>query len=538
MQKDWLKYFLFSSFSGILMALSWPSIGDLSFLLFVGFIPLFLLEHQLFLKAKSSLSVFFWSLMGFLLFNTASTWWIYNASDWGAFVAVICNSLFMATVFFAFAMVKRKVGQKEAYITFPILWLAFEYLHLNWELSWSWLSLGNGFANSVSWIQWYEYTGILGGSLWVLVLNVMGAKLLIGLTQMQRPKKLKYVSYLTTLIAPVLISSTILLEAPTASEKIKVAIVQPNIDPYKEKFGGMVGSDQIDHMVDLAREVVDEETELLLFPETAFSDYYWEHAIEFAYGTEEIRKLISEFPNLKVITGLNTTKLYVKGDELGPTANKFADGSGYYDNYNTAIQIDSSEMIPIHHKSKLVLGAEKLPFIKSIPLMQKLSINLGGTSGRLGTQKSPSVFSSNNSDLVVAPIICYESIFGEYVNQYVLKGANLLSIITNDGWWGNTPGYKQHLAYARLRAIETRKWVVRSANTGISAIISDRGELLHTTNWWEKDSFSGSVCKNEKITFYTKHGDYLGRVAAFLAPLILLLALVKHLNKTGARLQK
>ncbi|MFZ8281203.1 nitrilase-related carbon-nitrogen hydrolase, partial [Staphylococcus aureus] len=83
-----------------------------------------------------------------------------------------------------------------------------------------------------------------------------------------------------------------------------------------------------------------------------------------------------------------------------------------------------------------------------------------------------------DSNYIAAPIICYESIYGEYIRTYVQKKATLLSIITNDGWWGNTPGYQQHLAYAKLRAIENNRWVVRSANTGVSAIINNKGNLL------------------------------------------------------------
>ena len=253
------------------------------------------------------------------------------------------------------------------------------------------------------------------------------------------------------------------------------------------------------------------------------------------YGSEVFRKLIDSFPKLRVVTGILMSKLYLEGDELSVTARKLP-GEGYYDNYNAAMQLDSSEKISLHRKSKLVLGVEKLPFIQYLPWMKNLAINLGGSSGGYGTQKVPSVFFNSQEEKGIAPIICYESIYGEYMNQYALQGASLYAIITNDGWWANTPGYHQHLAYARLRAVEARRDLVRSANTGISAIINKKGEIISHTEWWEQAVLKGNVQHNDELTFYVRYGDYLGRIAAFIAPLLLLLTLVRKLNKTQQRL--
>ena len=125
------------------------------------------------------------------------------------------------------------------------------------------------------------------------------------------------------------------------------------------------------------------------------------------------------------------------------------------------------------------------------------------------------VFSHHSKSEKAAPIICYESIYGEYVSEYVRNGANLLAIITNDGWWNNTEGHKQHLSYARLRSIETRKNIVRSANTGISAVINYRGEILRTIGYEQEGLINKNVGMNDKITFYTKYGDYIFRLCLF-----------------------
>ena len=530
------KLLLFSTFSGLLFALAWPSIGDSTLTICMAFFPLLWVEEQISKSGKArSLQVFFNAYVAFFVFNLLTTWWIYYASAWGAAMAIICNSLFMAIVFLLFHITKMKVGRKEGYIGLIIYWIAFEYLHINWELSWTWLTLGNVFANDVGRVQWYEYTGVLGGSLYILVINLLfffALKDLKGRSNIH----FRYLGIILFLLFGSGIVSRIILPEEKESEKLEVVIVQPNIDPYKEKFGGLSPSEQIDRMIGLAKEELTTSTDYLIFPETAIPEAHWEHEIEYLIITEEIRKLRTISPKLKTLIGSSSSVLYVPGQELSATANAFRDGSGYYDNYNSAIYIDSSKEVQIHHKSKLVLGVEKLPFIRSIPLMKKLSINLGGTSGGLGSQESPSVFKSKAENTVLAPIICYESIYGEYVTEYSNKGANLFAIITNDGWWDDTPGYKQHLAYARLRAIENRRAIVRSANTGISAIINAKGEVIEQTKWWEQDVIKGEVALNNESTFYVRYGDYIGRIAAFVAPLLLLLTLVKKLNKTEQRL--
>lgn len=530
-----LKLLLYSLASGILFALAWPALGELTSIIFIAFVPLLWVEHQISEHyRRSGFKVFYHSYLTFFTFNIITTYWIYHASLWGAVMAIVCNSLFMAIVFWLFHITKKKVGKKEGYVGFVVFWLAFEYLHINWELSWTWLTLGNVFAATPSSVQWYEYTGVLGGSLFILIANLIFFKGVLQNKLENKPLSKYFLFYILFIGTGKLVSIFAFDSQPNGEER-QVVIIQPNIDPYFDKFQGKSESEQIDLFVDLIRKNIDSETDLVVLPETAFPVAFWQHELEWMYGTEQFRKILKDYPQLEIITGILTSKLYLNKNELSETAKKLP-GKGWYDNYNAAMFLDTTNTIQIHKKSKLVLGAEKIPFMKQLPFMKKLSISLGGTTGRYGYQDSPSVFASQHSKSVVAPIICYESIYGEYVTQYTQKGANLFSIITNDGWWDNTPGYKQHLAYASLRAIENRRSIVRSANTGISAIINQQGEIVESTEWWEEAILKGKVNLNDEITFYVRYGDYLGRTAGFVAILLLLLTGVKSLNKTGQRL--
>jgi apolipoprotein N-acyltransferase len=189
------------------------------------------------------------------------------------------------------------------------------------------------------------------------------------------------------------------------------------------------------------------------------------------------------------------------------------------------LQLDNTSEIQVYHKSKLVPGVEQMPFPFIFKHLESIAIDLGGTTGQLGTQNERSFFFSEDHKMRTAPVVCYESIYGEYVGNYIKNGANFISIITNDGWWADTPGYRQHLKYGRLRAIETRRWIARSANTGISCFIDPKGNILQATGWWIPAVISQNIGLNKELTFYTIYGDYIGRAALCIALALLIYSL-------------
>ncbi|MCS6990674.1 MAG: hypothetical protein NZL95_02305, partial [Chitinophagales bacterium] len=166
----------------------------------------------------------------------------------------------------------------------------------------------------------------------------------------------------------------------------------------------------------------------------------------------------------------------------------------------------------------------RMPYPELLRFLEPLALNLGGITGSLGSQPYRTVFFSADST-GVAPLICYESVFSEYVNEYVLRGANLLFVITNDGWWGNTAGYKQHFEYARLLAVSMRRDVAQSANTGTSGFINQRGDVLQRTDWWVPDARVERLLANDQLTFYVRYGDVIGRLAMVFTVLMLVISL-------------
>ena len=163
-------------------------------------------------------------------------------------------------------------------------------------------------------------------------------------------------------------------------------------------------------------------------------------------------------------------------------------------------------------------------------LFCKIDDMLGGVMGRCVGQDGISLLHVYAGDINPIPVgcaICYESAYGEYYTGYVRKGARAMTVITNDAWWGDTPGYVQHLSYSCLRAIETRRAIARCANTGISAIISPSGEIISRTPWWEQAVLTGSLPLRDDMTFFVTHGDIAGRVCTFVFCLLLLALAVR-----------
>jgi len=305
----------------------------------------------------------------------------------------------------------------------------------------------------------------------------------------------------------------------------EMVVLQPNIDPY-EKFGAMPQSEQTEYLLHIADSLVTPETEYIIGPETFINRSVWEAGIEGHPEVEKLKEFLEGYPEAKLVMGAATLQLYTEPSEYTSTSKPLRDGEYRYDSYNSAFQLDESGIIPIYHKSMLVVGVEHMPFTKYLGFLENMTLKLGGAFRSNGTQEFREAFVSPQDETKVGPVICWESIFGEYVTDYVKEaGANFLFIVTNDGWWKNTAGHRQHNAYARLRAIETRRSIARSANTGISSLINQRGEELARLDWWERSGLRGTLNKNDHITFYVKYGDYLGRVSVFLTVILLLYSL-------------
>ncbi|MEO6150070.1 MAG: apolipoprotein N-acyltransferase [Mucilaginibacter sp.] len=521
------KNILLSILSGLLLWIAWPPTPYTTILLFVAFVPMLVMMENVITSATITRKgpKLFWAVFfGFFVWNTLSIYWVYNSlKDAGVVVAFFISlipyslgPLLMSLACWLYYRMRLRTGRGKSLTGFVILWMAYEYLHQTWDLNFPWMTLGNGFATTHQWIQWYEYTGVYGGTIWVLTVNILLFLLYTSLRENigSKQKKNLAVASVLVFVLPLGLSLGIYYTYTEQENPSNIVIAQPNIDPY-EKSGSIPHLTQLRILSRISDSIAQPNTEFFIWPETAIAGYMNEDKIRKDSLFMFARQFIKKYRNGNLLTGAETYRLY--HSRATPTANP-ADTTGklFYDNYNTALNIENSSNIQFYHKSKLVPGAEEIPFISILGFMKPAFEHLGGSSGGYAGQSEPGVFYSQ-SGIGADPVICYESIWGEYVGQSILKGAQFIAIITNDGWWENTSGKDQHLDYAKLRAIETRRWVCRSANTGISAFINQRGDIVKSTGWWVKTAIKHDINLNSDITFYTHYGDYLPRAASVLA---------------------
>jgi len=516
---------LLSLLSGLLLFAAWP-VSPFTFLIFAAFIPLLWLEAQVTKRAQ----FFGWTYLTMLVWNGATTWWVCNSTVAGGIAAIVANALLMCLPWIGFYNIKRRMGPLFAYPALILFWLTFEYIHLNWELSWPWLTIGNVFATHPGWVQWYEFTGTSGGTLWVLVINVL---LFAAFTAAKkgpaRTARLLWISFAATLLIPFLLSwllaGNIKEEAASIGPTTpNVVIVQPNIDPWDEKFAAGKQEGQLQKMIHLSESLIDGNTALVVWPETAVPVQINEDEMKTNYFMAPVWDFLRRHPGINLLTGVEGYRIYSEQDKT-PYSSRIPQTDKYADSYNSAALLDSNSF-QVYHKSRLVPGVEILPsFLKFMtPIFEKF----GGTTGGYARQKERTMLATYNHSYRVAPAVCYESIYGEFMTAYIRNGADLIAVITNDGWWGNTSGYRQHMNYARLRAIETRRWLVRSANTGVSCFIDPSGGIIDPQPWDTTAVIKRAVPINKGLTFYTQHEDLVskGAIAAFVLLILLNLLVI------------
>jgi len=525
---------LLSLLSGLLFSLAWPMHG-IPTLLFTAFVPLLVIEDHFWArKAQNTVfSIFFYLLPAFFTWNLLTTWWIVHSTFVGAALAIVLNSIFMAIWFSLFHFVRRNASSSsQGYLSLIFFWITFEFIHHHWSLNWPWLSLGNGFSAFPQWIQWYEYTGIFGGSFWVLAVNILIFLYFKSLRESFSRRKLltRSAVVFSFILIPIFISQIIYWSwEEDTGQAVDVVVVQPNLDPYLEQYE-IDPLEVVDRNWNLAIRKLDENVDFIVCPESAIQEYAWEHQLDYSGSINKFRQYLQDFPGASLVIGISSRRMYWPGETPSHTARKLRDTDLYYDAHNTAILIDTSANLQLYYKSKLTPGVEQMPLVRYFKFIESLAIDLGGTVGSLGTQTERTPLVSQQG-LKIATAICYESVYGEFMTGFIKNGADLIFVITNDGWWEDTPGHRQHLLFSSVRAIETRRAIARSANTGISCFINKRGDILQATKYWEPDVIRQVIHTGEGQTFYVRFGDYIARVSVFGAALMLLIAIMMKLRK-------
>ena len=511
-------------------------VGGCGWMALLGFVPLLCMERVA--DAEGRKHFWWWHYGTFVAWNAVTTYWVCNATVGGGIFAVLANALQMSLVFGLFRWVKRRFrrggrGGALPYLFLAAAWIAWEKYYLTVaEISWPWLVLGNAFAGTPALVQWYEFTGTLGGSLWVWASSLSVFGLMVAFSDGRFAAswngKARFAAVAGTVLAlfgPMVFSLVIGSRYQEVSEgTVPVVIAQPNFDPY-HKFQSMTQDQQNAVLLDQFKHGLKglEGPALLVAPETFTSDILCNDLP----SSKTFRRFVSflkDYPEADILFGASSWTRYDQQERPSANARKLGEGV-WYETHNSALIVDLTGRYGLYQKSKLVPGVEMLPYPSVLgPIDDRL---LGGVAGRSVGQPEVSNLLFRGT-LPVGCAVCYESVYGEHCADYVRKGAQVLTVITNDAWWGDTPGYRQHLNYARLRAIETRRDIARCANTGISAFIDQKGRILQRTAWWEPAILKGTVNLNDRKTFFVRAGDIVGRLSVFVFILLLAAAIIRR----------
>ena len=492
--------------SGLLLWAAWPLKGWAA-LVFVALVPLLYVEERISKGEKGN--VLWLSFVTFLVWNTLTTWWVWNATP-AAILAWVLNALFMAMVFWAFHFTKMKIHNDHwgNFLLIPY-WMAFEFLHYYWSAKWPWLSLGNVFSTCTAWIQWYSVTGVAGGTLWILLINILINNILSLSNKTKRTWQLGIAIALLAL--PIIGSKIAYNRYEDKGVDTEVIVIQQNCDPWNEQFEKQYYDATIQRNVELAEKLITPATRFIVSSESAIQEGIWLDKMKEVRAFKIIGDFIEKHPQTCFVIGGTTYEWVPKGMENDFPARQINKSDRYYYAHNSALLIDTVN-VQHRNKSKLTPAVEAIP--EWMGFLKNFSITMGIARGTLKTDATSHNMKFGNHTVGVP--ICYESAFGGYVSEFARKGADLLFVITNDGWWGDTPGYRQHFEFSKLRAIENRRCIARSANTGTSGFFNQKGDVLQKTEYWKEDVIKATLKANTEKTFYTRHGDYLYRIAMWM----------------------
>lgn len=503
--------------SAVFICLSFPPF-KLSFLAWFAFIPLFFM-----FQAETSKRIILGKSYLFLLIAHVFTlYWICFSTVMGGVLAIAVNPVFMLFPITIWLFFRKKLGSEILQLLLlGFLWIGFELLLSLWELAFPWMILGNTQYLFYYELQWASVGGIWLISSFVMVLNILFYFSLKYFLSGNDTKARSLLNNALTFLIVIFIGGFLIPFTNSDSiGKLKVGVVQPNIDPWEkwENESEIQQVEQMEKQSELLKQT-NSDMSLVVWPETSVPFYLLDSK---GNAFRESLTELSIRNNFAVATGFPHLLVYEDSTTAPPSARYSEWRKKYYHHFNAATVIDrDAEPVP-YKKISLVPFAERVPWIDLYPFMKDLRFNLAGLGGWGKGLDTINFKLQDNSKAVFPTAICYESAFPELMRSFTGKGATFLAVITNDGWWGNTSGYHQHFEFSRMRAIENHRWVVRSANNGISGFIDQNGNVIQQTEYWVQAEIADEIELYDNQTLYVRFGDWLPKLFLLFSLLIII----------------
>ncbi len=515
--------------TGILLGLSFPPL-PFNLFAFIAFIPIFFANDNFIIKKK-----FLQYYITFFIYHGITNWWI---SSWqpnsdtylliSGLVVWLVHPVFFTIPLLIYDYIKKIIGKEKAVWLFPIIWVAYEWCRTLTDIAYPWLTIGYTQAYNIYWNQFADIAGIWGISFVILLANVVIYRIITIANenkinslnfQLMSNKKIRFLLlFLFIMITiPIVYSlerinkfnhEKLLSTNPT----ITVGLVQANINPW-DKWSGIV-FDQIAIHQRLQDSLISSfgVIDLSIWSETAV------HYVSLDFNSNHNFGYFEEWVNntgISLLTGFADLYILKPDEKITPTAKYLNwDSSKAYDTFNSVLLLNphpyNKKNPQIYHKIKLTPFGEAIPFIEFLSFLRPfLEWNVGISSWRRGDSIFNLTIQNQNVNTEIGTVICIESVYPDFVRQFTRKGAEILSVITNDGWYDHTFGPEQHYIIASMRAIENRRYLLRCANTGKSGFISPTGISISVLPQYESLASAEKVALIDYISFYVLFGDWL-----------------------------
>jgi len=576
--------------SGLLLVLSFPPF-PFAFLIYFAFIPLLLVIDETpprtfedkfwgFFKAILVLSwrflslqfiwrfrekpwiyrwhiishnaeVFRYTYTAFVIWNVGCCYWLlFTGMESGnmsepfvyfaaGLVALLLNPFLMSLPVYFYTKVRDASRGWLGGLGFVSFWVAYEWLHYHWDLAWPWLTLGHSMSFYPLAVQYAEFTGVLGISAHILLVNML---LYYAIRAMRHAR---WAGWLLGILASMVVAAPFALnfyllnperEVFQPSGQLNVRLIQPNISSIRKQQTQPI-EEQVELFVKLSRQQGLDSVDLLVLPEKALYKPVFVNCLHLRGATLPLVELV-QLDTVSLLTGAVELRYLPPEGEVPLTARPYAphpmtrlpcypQQAGYIARYNSAFLLNPTGTLSSSaQKSRLVPMAEQLPFVGALQRMLAPNARPGWLADDFTPADSLRLLYVKDS-IPLAPLICYESLFAAHSRKLVQAGGRLLVVLTDDGFWKVSASQIQHAHFARLRAIESRRTLLRAANTGISCYIDVWGNMPLATGLDEMGVLDVRVPLYEAETFYVKEGDYVGTYSALLAAGMLLLVLLR-----------
>lgn len=472
--------------SGVLFTLSFPPF-DLSFLAWFAWIPLWIgIERSRWRHGFR---------LGYLtgvIFTLGSLNWIANNSGTSLLIAsssMIGSVLYLSIYYGLFGYLLSKGGQifgKRVFLFAPVIWTGVEYVYCYGFMGFPWISLAMTQSLFLPIQQFAEYGGIYLITAWVLVIN----SAIYAIEFMDRTGR-EQKKWWIALVVFIAVSFgwggvRVWMLHDTTGPTLRVGVVQMNVEPH-DKWVREKKQLHVENLLAKTDQAHFDGAKVVIWPETAVPAYLRYYASLY----NKIEQFVQN-RDISILTGS------LHHDQ----------SNGEIRTYNAAFFFTPDSQVKLYYKQHLVPFAERLPMVDVFPGLKIL--NFGQANFTPGTESSVYKLGNKEGSAKFGTMICYESSDPVLFRQFVLNGAQIMTIITNDGWLGGSLGPYQHLAIARLRSIEHRIPILRSAQTGISAYIHPSGIIDHKILLNHEGYFVVDAPIQHQGTLYTVWGDWFG----------------------------